>query len=75
MNKMGAVATDIKKHIELANQSSQGTGLPPGKGIRKIKKTRYVLDKDGYEEAEDYYSDEIYDLPPPRTTSIIPPST
>lgn len=72
---MGAVATDIRKHAEMANQHSQGNGLPPGKGIRKVKKTRYVLDADGYEICEDYDSDEIYDLPPIKTTSIIPPSS
>jgi hypothetical protein len=34
-----------------------------------------VEDEDGYEVCEDYSSYEEYDLPPLKTTSIIPPST
>eukprot|EP00347_Sterkiella_histriomuscorum_P008863 403343454 len=66
--KMGAVVVDPKANVKSTKELLADT-VPKGK--RKVLKTRIFTDEKGYEVIEDYDSYEEYDLPPPKTTSIV----
>lgn len=59
-NKM---PTPTKHEAQETVVKKEGGILPPGKGRRKVKKSRCYFDDKGYMVNEDYSSYEEYDLP------------